>query len=124
MEASILLRSDPTSAYAARNFVADTLEAWGVGLYVMETAVLLASELVANAIVHARTPIVVGIDSTNDHLKIAVKDNSAQLPTRRLCADELARGRGLQLVDVMANRWGSSHDGCGKTVWLELPSGH
>ena len=123
MEVSIQLPSDPTSASAARSFVADTLETWGVGTYVLQRAVLLTSEVVTNAIVHARSPLTLVVTSTPATVRIGVRDGSRQLP-RQSGGDELNRGRGLLLVEALADRWGTAPEGHGKTVWFELASGH
>jgi anti-sigma regulatory factor (Ser/Thr protein kinase) len=120
LESSIRLPTDLTSARAARAFVAETLEAWGVGAYVLETAVLLTSELVTNAILRARSPIEVTISSPNERVRIAVKDDSEQLPTRQVGDDELGGGHRLQVVEALADRWGTSRERASKTVWFEL----
>jgi anti-sigma regulatory factor (Ser/Thr protein kinase) len=123
MKESIRLPGDPTSAHAARTFVGETLETWRVGAYVLEAAVLLTSELVTNAILHAQSPVRVIVSSGLGSVTIGISDDSEQLPSRQAGGDDLGGGRGLQIVEALASRWGTSRNEDGKTVWFELASG-
>jgi anti-sigma regulatory factor (Ser/Thr protein kinase) len=114
---SIGLTANPTSSHAARNFVAGTLKRWGRE-DLSEVAVLLTSELVTNAILHAGTDVVVTVRMDGDHARVAVHDNDVTPPRRREGA--LDGGRGLTLVDALAGSWGSSPNGDGKAVWFEV----
>ena len=91
-----------------------------MGAYVLETAVLLTSELVTNAILRARSPIEVTISSPKERVRIAVKDDSEQPPTRQVGDDELGGGHRLQVVEALSDRWGTSRERTSKTVWFEL----
>jgi anti-sigma regulatory factor (Ser/Thr protein kinase) len=124
MEASTQFPSDPASASAARSFVAEILEEWGDGVYVLETAVLLTSELVTNAILHARSPVTVAVSSTNGTVRIGVDGDGEQDPIRQAGSDALGGGRGLHVVEALADRWGTTAGGSGKTVWFELASAY
>ncbi|HEY1634204.1 MAG TPA: ATP-binding protein [Acidimicrobiales bacterium] len=119
MEASIRLSPHPTSARAAREFVARTLLEWGRQDQT-EAAVLLTSELVTNAIIHARTEVAVTMRAAGDGLRVVVLDESDEQPSPRSEADELGGGRGLKLVDAVAASWGVAPQGRGKAVWFEL----
>ena len=119
MEASIRLSPHPTSARAAREFVAGVLEGWG-RLAQVEPAVLLTSELVTNAIVHARSQIALTVRMNGESLRVIVLDESAERPRLRYRRDDLGSGRGLGLVDALAVSWGVSPSGQGKAVWFEL----
>jgi anti-sigma regulatory factor (Ser/Thr protein kinase) len=119
MEASIRLSPHPTSARAAREFVADTLLRWGRPERT-EAAVLLTSELVTNAILHARTQVAVTVHQLGSSLRVYVLDESTEQPRSRGDSDELAGGRGLKLVEAVATSWGVSPEGHGKAVWFEL----
>ena len=99
MEATIRLSPHPTSARAAREFVAGTLLRWGRRDQT-EAAVLLTSELVTNAIVHARTQVAVTVQLDDASLRVVVVDESAEPPNRREGADHLGGGRGLRLVEA------------------------
>jgi anti-sigma regulatory factor (Ser/Thr protein kinase) len=83
---------------------------------------LLASELVANAVLHGGGPVTVGLERTGHHVRVEVSDTSEDLPTLRAPEDLLAeRGRGFLLVDRLASRWGfERRRDDGKTVWFEV----
>ena len=125
-QARLRLPSARTSAGAARRFVAATLHRWGVG-GLIEVVVLLAGELVTNAIVHTPAApvglVVCWIDSV---VRVEVHDSSPQPPTRdRLASWDDERGRGLGLVTALATRWGVDVDQHrdGKAVWFEVHTG-
>lgn len=84
------------------------------------TASLLVTELVTNAVLHARTPLSVAIEIVGDGLRISVADESPTGPTLRTYDAEAATGRGLHLVDVLSARWGMESRPTGKAVWCEL----
>lgn len=87
-----------------------------------EDAELLASELVTNAVRHARGPVEVRAEVRDDHLHLEVRDGSVdQVPHPRHADDEDEGGRGLDLVAKLAVRWGWRTVGQVKTVWLDLP---
>jgi anti-sigma regulatory factor (Ser/Thr protein kinase) len=124
MEASTQFPTDPASVGAARAFVAEILEEWGDGVYVLETAVLLTSELVTNAILHARSPVTVAVSSRNGSVRIGVNGDSEQVPIRQVGSDALGGGRGLHVVEALADRWGTTAGESGRAVWFELASAH
>jgi PAS domain S-box-containing protein len=120
VERRVRLDPVPESARQARSFVGEALE--GAGLPGFEdSATLLVSELVTNAIVHARTPIEVAVVATAATVYVGVSDGSGQLPARRDYGTQATTGRGLALVDLIAARHGTeTHDDGSKTVWFEL----
>jgi anti-sigma regulatory factor (Ser/Thr protein kinase) len=112
----------------ARAFVAETLSAWNVQVDGVEAAKLVVSELVTNAVLHAResATISVGLRLTDDVLRVRVTDGGVDEPERRAPPDPWTAetGRGLWLVDAFTERWGTETDGQdGKTVWCELRAG-
>jgi anti-sigma regulatory factor (Ser/Thr protein kinase) len=117
--ASMELAPDHTAAARARQFVAVTLRAWGLDEAV-EDAELLVSELVTNAILHARSPATVRIDHTPPRLRVAVCDSSPSPPRVRDYGPDAVTGRGMLLVDRIARRWGVEMNGNGKCVWFEV----
>lgn len=121
MATETVLPPDPASARSARRFVADTLAATGVDAPV-DVATLLVSELVTNALLHARSEIVVRVQSDDGRVRVEVDDRSAAPPVLRARRDDATTGRGTVLVDALAASWGVEADGAGKTVWFELPS--
>lgn len=119
MHASLDLPPEPRAAGAARHFVADTLRDIVSG-EVADVAVLLASELVTNAVVHARTPVRVDIDVDARTLRVSVADEAPRSPALRRANDARLTGRGMNLVDALAGQWGVEPVPPGKSVWFEL----
>ena len=118
------LAPTPTAAAAARAFVQDVGRYWQLAIpdaTVIDRAVLLAGELVTNAVVHARTEIRLRLELRGDHLHIAVRDGSPRL-LRLVGPDQEAEGgRGLWMVEQLACAWGvNRHPGGGKVVWCVL----
>ena len=111
---TIQLNAHPTSSRAAREFLATTLGDWGWTEHVA-TAVLLTSELVTNAIVHAESDIAVTLRGERS-LRVEVFDEGLGPPGRV----RLGSGGGLRLVDFLATSWGVSPQRRGKVVWFEL----
>jgi PAS domain S-box-containing protein len=110
----------PHSARLARTFVGEALVAAGHP-ELADTALLLVSELVTNAIVHARTPIEVVATATADGVYVGVTDTSAQRPAHRDYGTQATTGRGLEMVRLLADRHGTEiHEDGSKTVWFEL----
>jgi PAS domain S-box-containing protein len=122
VERRVHLDPRPESARRARRVVSSALvDAGRVDL--VETAELLVSELVTNAVVHARTAIDLLITAGADGLRVAVRDGSAHLPSRRHYGRAATTGRGLELVSLLARRHGTDSDDVGKTVWFEIGDG-
>jgi anti-sigma regulatory factor (Ser/Thr protein kinase) len=117
--ASLQLAPDHTAAARARQFVAGTMRAWGCA-EMIEDAELLVSELVTNAVLHARSPARVTIDRDGSRLRVGVYDSSPSPPRLRDYGPDSVTGRGLLLVDRIARRWGVEMNGNGKCVWFEL----
>ena len=112
-----------TSARMARRFVLETLAGWGDEAS-MDCASLLVSELVTNAIVHARSAVELELsrDADADVLRVAVRDASVRPPRMGGFDLEALSGRGLALVEALSDRWGVEADASGKLVWFELTS--
>lgn len=106
----------------ARHLTVDVLRVWGAS-HDLDDAALLVSELVSNVVDHARTEasLALELDLSGEWLRIAIADGSAVRPVvRALRHDEQPRGRGLQLVEAIADRWGAEDHLDGKRVWFEL----
>jgi anti-sigma regulatory factor (Ser/Thr protein kinase) len=89
----------------------------------IETARLLTSELATNAVVHAKTGFELVIADSPVTVRIEVSDSSPLMP-RIQPVDRLApHGRGLHLVERLAESWGVIERPHGKTVWFELRCG-
>jgi anti-sigma regulatory factor (Ser/Thr protein kinase) len=103
----------------ARHHVVGALQEWGYdGL--VETARLLTSELVTNAVLHARTEMVVTVEDSEVGVRISVADSSPVPPSLRHHSTTATTGRGLRLLDQLARDWSVDDDNGGKTVWFTL----
>ncbi|MGH8928741.1 MAG: ATP-binding protein, partial [Acidimicrobiia bacterium] len=80
----------------------------------------LVSELVTNAVLHARTPFLVKVTVAPDLIRVSVTDGDRTQPLMKQHGLSDPTGRGLRIVDAMADRWGVDPDVDGKTVWFEL----
>jgi anti-sigma regulatory factor (Ser/Thr protein kinase) len=113
----------PESAGDARRFVAETLRDWGLpGL--VEPATLLVSELVTNALLHARSEIDVTLVVDHDELRVEVHDASRAVPRARRYSPEAATGRGLHMLDCVATDWGVRATASGKAMWFTISTMH
>ncbi|MFD7624841.1 ATP-binding protein [Streptomyces sp. NPDC059851] len=89
----------------------------------LEDVLLMVSELVSNACVHAGGPSELVLRASSDRLRVEVGDGSPEHPRRRTASDPaLPGGHGLLVVDRLARNWGwdPRPDGTGKTVWAEV----
>ena len=80
---------------------------------------LLASEVATNAVLHAETPFTVTV-IVGEVVRVEVTDANPAPPVQRRHEPLAVTGRGLEIVDRAADRWGCRIDGVGKTVWFEL----
>ena len=86
----------------------------------VEDALLIANELVSNAIDHARTQCRVTVRLTASTVRIFVSDHSAGVPVLLAQGRHAVRGRGIRIVSGLARLWGwNGHHG-GKTVWASM----
>ena len=110
-----------TAATEARRLVADTVVRWEHDRLLVADAELVATELAANAIVHARTPFRISVHRYGPVVRIAVHDRAdAALPALVECDATSLSGRGMHLISAIARRWGVELTPGGKTVWAEL----
>jgi anti-sigma regulatory factor (Ser/Thr protein kinase) len=113
------LPADTVSPRTARERVRGWLGTWGDGDS-RDTVVLLVSELVTNSIVHARTALTVRLETAGRAVTVEVDDGNTESPARRTPRANHPGGRGLVLLDELADRWGVRERPDGKTVWFEL----
>lgn len=110
-----------TSPRAARQFVHGLLA--GVPDDESDLALVLTSELVTNAVVHARTDVDVRVELGDGLVRVTVRDGDGHLPHPRVVPPDAAGGRGLHLVRALASSWGVDRDPGGKIVWFVLAHG-
>ncbi|WP_217140522.1 ATP-binding protein [Streptomyces sp. AC627_RSS907] len=119
------LAAHPGSPAQARRLTRARLNGWSVCEDTCDTAALVVSELVTNAIVHtASTHIVCELHDGDDVVRIAVRDEGCAPGQPHPTADqqpEDEHGRGLLLVDALCDAWGAHEHGPGLLVWAELP---
>jgi anti-sigma regulatory factor (Ser/Thr protein kinase) len=117
---SLELPADHTAAARARRFVGLTLREWTFDRFVAD-AELLVSELVTNAILHARSSTRVTVErKSSSSVRVAVFDASPAPPRLRDYGPTAVTGRGLLLVDRISGSWGVERVGPGKCVWFEI----
>lgn len=107
------------SVRAAREFLAATLASWDLDDE-EQVAALLTTEVVTNAIVHARTAYRLAVELVPPELMVEVFDRNPVLPVPVAAAAGAESGRGLALIEAMAARWGARAHSGGKAVWFTL----
>ncbi len=113
------------SVATARSFVRDTLQGWGFA-DIVDDAVVLTSELVTNAVVHAGTAADVLCLRSDDGVRIEVADHypEREIPLQgaaiTMSSPDREGGRGLQLCAALASRWGVDYTPTQKLVWFQL----
>ncbi len=95
------------------------LREWGCD-HLAEIVVLLTSELVTNAILHAGSPVEVTLYREADSVRVEVHDASTAHPVVHHYENEAMTGRGLALISALATKWGVTDRDDGKSVWFEL----
>jgi len=118
-EASLVFSAGLKTVRDARRFLARTLEGWGCDDYDFAASVVL-SELATNAALHARTPYRVRLRLETTHLAISVADANPQRPQLRRYALDATTGRGMNLIEALCTRWGTTPTDDGKTVWAHV----
>ena len=120
LEATIELPNELAVVGAARRFVDQTVGDWGLDP-IRHEARLIASELSANAVLHARTDFGLTLRSDGlDYLRIEVRDENSRMPSSPAPRQGALSGRGLLIVGALATSWGTQFDGAGKVVWAEI----
>ncbi|MBW8797923.1 MAG: serine/threonine-protein phosphatase [Streptomyces sp.] len=113
---------DPEALALGRHMVRAAVRAWGAGDRADEVE-LVADELITNALMHTEGSAIVTLrvlGGTDRRLRVEVEDSSSALPRRREAGEDGVSGRGLLLVDRLADVWGVEARGGGKAVWCEF----
>lgn len=119
--ADLNLVGESRSVGLARRFVSDALCTWGISGLV-DSARLVVSELVTNAVLHAGTDVLLRVVFDGVKVRLEVTDDSPDPPRRRHYGSDATTGRGLALVAAASESWGTNVGEAGKTVWAELIS--
>jgi serine phosphatase RsbU (regulator of sigma subunit)/anti-sigma regulatory factor (Ser/Thr protein kinase) len=109
-----------SSARRARRFIREFLELLEVPSAAIDDVELVATELVTNSVMHARSEVKLSIEYTDRRVRLRVEDRSQVRPVVRSAAPDAATGRGLFIVEQLASQWGVDLHRDGKTVWVEL----
>jgi anti-sigma regulatory factor (Ser/Thr protein kinase) len=130
LQVQLEIRPDPAEVGRARRWARSRLAGSAIGADepLAETLILLVSELVTNAVVHTGCPAVLRLslpggtaeEAEDATVRLEVADHSDRAPVPRCVDDDATGGRGLALVDGLADRWGWSMEGPGKRIWCEL----
>ncbi|MET7346432.1 ATP-binding protein [Streptomyces mirabilis] len=128
LQVQLEIRPDPAEVGRARRWARSRLAGSGIGVDepLAETLILLVSELVTNAVVHTGCPAVLRLSLPGvlgepiDTVRLEVADSSARPPVPRHAEGDETNGRGLELVDGLADRWGWNPEGAGKSIWCEI----
>jgi anti-sigma regulatory factor (Ser/Thr protein kinase) len=117
----LALPPDVPAVRLARQATRDTLAAWQLG-HLEDSAVLIVSELVTNAVRHAMDTGAVGLELTiaGTRLRMEVQDGDPHWRQMDSLAECDESGFGFVLVDSLADRWGLRRISAGKAVWAEL----
>lgn len=116
MAGEVALAPEPGAASTARAWVAAALDGWPT--HSVETARLLVSELVTNAVLHARTEIALRHRLDGARVRFEVGDGRRDGPMPKRYSPDSPTGRGLRLVDTLAAEWGVTRSPRGKVVWF------
>ena len=112
--------AESTTPGRARTDVRTTLASWHLDSMI-DTATLVVSELVTNAVRHSGTEVSLTLIRNADGIRIEVGDGRPEVvPTPRQAAVDETNGRGMALVEACATSWGWDSDSAFKTVWAEL----
>ncbi|MFJ8311540.1 MULTISPECIES: SpoIIE family protein phosphatase [unclassified Streptomyces] len=115
-------QNDPEALSSSRHMIRAAVRAWGARERSDEVE-LAADELITNALMHTDGGAIVTVrvlSGPERRLRVEVEDRSSALPRRREAGDSGVSGRGLMLVDRLADVWGVEPRGSGKCVWCEF----
>jgi anti-sigma regulatory factor (Ser/Thr protein kinase) len=112
----------PASAVPlVRDGLSVALAEWGLAGERVEPVMLVVTELMSNAVEHARPPVRLAVVFSG-LLRVEVRDAATRVPQLGPVDPWRVRGRGLQLVEALSMRWGWTDDTAGKIVWAEVPT--
>ena len=101
----------------ARRFASRALRDWSLPHWLVDDVILVVSEMVTNALRHGRPPVSLRLRRARAALVVEVWDGAAFLPRRLRPTPEDEGGRGVQLMALLADRWGARPLSTGKATW-------
>lgn len=119
-EVTLDLPLELTSVARARRFLETTFADWGVTEDLAEQALIVVSELVTNALTHARSGCQVRLAMTESAVRIAVVDHGEGTPDPQPFSSTRSHGRGLHIVGALSTVWGVDRAPEGKMVWADM----
>lgn len=120
-QVAVTFANSRAAASGARHFATATARDWGLAPMISVLA-LLVTELVTNAVLHADSAGVLSLSEIEAGMRVDVADVSTTPPTLLAIDFTASSGRGLRLVDELADSWGVDLHADGKVVWFELIS--
>ncbi|MER6094484.1 SpoIIE family protein phosphatase [Streptomyces sp. NPDC001728] len=118
-----IAQAEPERIAEAREQVRQLLHDWADGEQ-LDSAVLMVSEMVTNVLVHTDGDALliaeVACAEKSRRLRVEVSDTSDELPHKRHPGEMASSGRGLVLMEMLADAWGVDPRGEGKAIWFEL----
>ncbi|MGW8882610.1 SpoIIE family protein phosphatase, partial [Streptomyces mirabilis] len=118
-----IAQAEPERIAAARQQMRELLHDWADPEQV-DAAVLMISEMATNVLVHTDGDALMLAQATGEHgerrLRVEVSDGSDELPHKRRPGEMASSGRGLVLMEMLADAWGVDPQGAGKSIWFEL----
>ena len=126
MVGAFLVRHDSASAAFVRRQLADDLTQYDLSSDVIDDVILVASELVGNAVRHTSVSrsgtLDVSWDVDATGVRVCVADPSSTKPRTRVASPGATSGRGLRIVDAVSDDWGVECAAHGKRVWAHVPA--
>jgi anti-sigma regulatory factor (Ser/Thr protein kinase) len=119
IQASGVFLPGPAAVSAARRFVEEVLDAWGEDHLAWDAA-LVTSELATNVVEHVASPFRIRIHRMEGLVRIAVEDLASARPELRSAPAEDTGGRGIAIVDRLAQMWGCAAGNDGKVIFADL----
>nr|WP_246315335.1 ATP-binding protein [Kineococcus aurantiacus] len=108
------------SSRTARHFVADWCITQGIIGDPVDTLLLLTAEVVTNAVLHGRSEVSLRLGRVGPRVRVGVGDENTRLPLRRETDPDALNGRGMALVEALADAHGVEVGDLGKTVWFDV----
>lgn len=85
-----------------------------------DSAALMVSELVTNAVLHGRPPVVLTVERVRSGVQISVADDHPDGPVLRPPSRKAVAGRGMLVVEALAASWGVRRRPIGKSIWIRV----